>query len=428
MPSAFLRKVAFLLSTLAVGGCQETGAPSTQESQPSSGGAPGSPRSPEHAGSSAGGSVSLGGTPAPTTEPSAQGGVASCVTASADAEVERVPVDIIVVIDNSGSMQDEIDAVETNINVNFANILEAANVDYRLILLSQHEVQDRALSICVTTPLSANVACPPVPDQPAFTAHFYQYSTHVDSVDSLELLVDTFDDGAREEFGRAPDGWGAWLRPEATKVFLEITDDNSLIMTKDEFLTQLSSKTDVFGTAQEPRFRFHSIVGLSEKPTPTEPWFPGEPLQTDLCTSDVNGNGTVENAGPVYQELSLLTNGLRFPICQFAAFDAVFKAIADDVAHHATLSCSFPIPAPPPGRELDLAKVAVSYTADVGESAQLFGQVESEDECVAEAFYVDAALNQIVLCPETCAAAQTGASPKIEVVFACEDTFVKPPR
>jgi len=337
-------------------------------------------------------------------------------------------VDIITVIDNSGSMQDEIDAVETNINVNFANILEAAGIDYRLILLSQHETQGRDLAICVTAPLSANVACPPAPDQPAFTDHFFQYSVHIDSVDSLELLVETFDSGEMEEFGRAPGGWGAWLRPQATKVFLEITDDNSLIMTKDEFLAGLSAKTDVFGTPQAPRFRFHSIVGLSEKPTPTEAWAPSEPLQIDLCTSDVNGNGTVENAGQVYQELSLLTNGLRFPICQFAAFDAVFNAIGNDVAQHATLSCTFPIPAPPAGRELDLAKVAVSYSANVGEEATLFGQVKGKDACVADAFYVDPPTSQIILCPETCAAAQTGASPKIEVVFACEDTFVTPPR
>src|SRR5689334_6803653 len=45
------------------------------------------------------------------------GGVASCVTVPATADVTRQPVDIIVVIDNSGSMQEEIDAVEKNINV-----------------------------------------------------------------------------------------------------------------------------------------------------------------------------------------------------------------------------------------------------------------------------------------------------------------------
>lgn len=364
----------------------------------------------------------------PGMEPSAAGGAATCVTQSVAAEVERVPVDIITVIDNSGSMQDEIDAVETNINVNFANILEAADIDYRLIVVSQHETQGRELSICVTTPLSANTSCPPVPDRPAFTDHFFQYSVAIGSIDSLTLLIETFDSSDMEEFGQAPGGWGTWLRPQASKVFLEITDDNSIIMTKDEFVRALTARSAAFGTEQEPRFRFHSIVGLSAKPTPTEAWLPNEPIQTDKCTSDPDGNGTVENAGEVYQELSVATNGLRFPICQYAAFDTVFKAIAGDVASHASLSCTFAIPAPPAGRELDLAKVAVSYTSNVGETAKLFGQVKGASDCLPEAFYVDPGTSQIILCPEACAAAQTGASPKLEVVFACEDTFVPPPR
>src|ERR1041384_5394738 len=62
----------------------------------------------------------------------------SCATVPLTAMVTRAPVDIVVVIDNSGSMQDEIDAVEKNLNVNFANILQTSGVDYRVILISRH--------------------------------------------------------------------------------------------------------------------------------------------------------------------------------------------------------------------------------------------------------------------------------------------------
>src|SRR5262249_3269612 len=139
------------------------------------------------------------------------------------------------------------------------------------------------------------------PDRPAFTDHFYQYSLKVDSLNSLVLLVDTFDATKADEFALAPQGWGAWLRPNAAKVFLEITDDNSTEMTAADFLAKTTTKSAQVGTPDAPAFVFHSIIGIGEKPQPTEPWLPDEAVQSSLCT----GNGdTVENPGPVYQELS----------------------------------------------------------------------------------------------------------------------------
>ena len=352
-------------------------------------------------------------------------GGADCGIKSVDAMVTRQPVDVVVVIDNSGSMQDEIDAVEKNLNVNFANILQTSGVDYRVILLSRHEKQGRQTSICVTTPLSANATCPPTPDQPAFTDHFYQYSLKVDSLNSLALLVDTIDATKQDEFDLAPQGWGMWLRPNAAKVILEITDDNSTEMTAADFVAKLTAKSAQFGTASAPSFRFHSIIGIGEKPTVTEPWLPDEPVQDSLCTGN---SDTVENPGPVYQELSRTTHGLRFPLCQFTAFDTVFDTIAKDVASHAAISCEFDIPAPPQGQDLDLSKVAVAYDAGDGTPTKTFGQAMTSDVCVPDAFYVDAATHKISLCPETCTAAQQGKDPKINVLFTCAPTFVDPPK
>jgi hypothetical protein len=363
--------------------------------------------------------------PSAGTSAGGTGGVAACATQQADALVERQPIDIIVTIDNSSSMQDEIDAVARSINSSFVNILQASGVDYRVILVSRHEKMGRRTSICVTAPLSANMVCPPTPDLPAFTERFYQYSLEagVGSLNSLALLVDTFDATAQDEFGLAPMGWGAWLRPNAKKVFLEITDDNSTRMTANDFIAKITAKSPQFGTAAAPTFVFHSILGIGEKPQPTDPWLPSEPDQTSEC-----GNaGAVENPGAVYQELSRATGGLRFPICQFTAFDVVFEKIADDVVSHAKIACEFAIPEPPKGRDLDLSKVAVSYDAGDGQGAKTFGQAKTVAECVPDAFYIDTATNKIQLCPETCASAQAGANPKIDVLFTCEPTFVKPP-
>jgi len=347
----------------------------------------------------------------------------SCATQQATAAVERRPVDIIVVIDNSGSMQEEIDAVEKNINVNFANILQKSGVDYRVILVSRHEKKGRDTSICVTAPLSANMACPPTPDMPAFTERFYQYSLKVDSLNSLSLLVDTFDATKPDEFKLAPQGWGAWLRPNAAKVFLEITDDNSTEMTASDFVAKITAKSPQFGSAAAPSFRFHSIIGIGEKAQPTEPWLPDEAIETSLCKGNQD---PVENAGPVYQELSKATGGLRFPLCQFTAFDVVFDTIAQDVASHAAIACEFPIPAPPLGRDLDLSTVAVAYAPDETVPPVTFGQAAKPEECVPSAFYVDVAKHAIVLCPEACTAAQNGKNPKVDVLFTCETTIIKP--
>ncbi|MGA9522274.1 MAG: hypothetical protein WBV82_12460, partial [Myxococcaceae bacterium] len=62
----------------------------------------------------------------------------ACESLSDEASLTKKPVDIIVVIDNSGSMTAEIVAVENNINVNFAQIIEQSGIDYRVILLAKH--------------------------------------------------------------------------------------------------------------------------------------------------------------------------------------------------------------------------------------------------------------------------------------------------
>ncbi len=362
------------------------------------------------------GGVSAGGT----------GGVESCATQEADAEIVRQPVDIIVVIDNSGSMQDEIDAVETNINNNFATILGSSGVDYRVILISRHERAGRQTSICVLPPLSANNACPPTPDMPAFTERFYQYSLKVDSLNSLVLIIDTYDATVPDEFGLGPAGWSAWLRPGAKKVFLEITDDNSTEMSSADFETALFAMApEHFGSADNRKYVFHSIIGIGEKSVVTDPWLPEEDIQTSLCTGNAN---TVENAGPVYQELSRATGGLRFPLCQFTAFDVVFETIANNVATHAAIACDFPIPPAPADRELDLSKVAVSFDPGDGTGVQTFGQAMAADQCQPNAFYIDQTTQQILLCPEACASVQTGVAPAIDVLFTCEPTYIPPPK
>ena len=68
---------------------------------------------------------------------------AACVRSNEQATLVKLPVDIILLLDNSGSMSDELEAVEANINRNFAEILAESGVDYRMILISRHREEPR---------------------------------------------------------------------------------------------------------------------------------------------------------------------------------------------------------------------------------------------------------------------------------------------
>jgi hypothetical protein len=378
-----------------------------------------------------GGAISTGGTGGGM---GGLGGAAgACQSAQADAMLVREPVDIIVVLDNSGSMAEEMGAAEENINVNFANILDQAQADYRVILLSRHRQGDRdaeeeySTSICVSTPLSGLATCPA--EAPVFSDRFFQWGDKIESWDALNWMIDAYDMPPEDDDAAdlAPNGYGEWLRPGAKKVFVVMTDDDeandedATPLTVPAFLAGLTAKDPAaFGTAEAPTFSFHSIIGVKEKADPTAAYDATEPLVTEVCT----GNGAdIEATGATYQELSILTDGLRFPLCQFPGYDAVFRAIAENVIVKSDIACEFDIPPPPAGTMLDLDKVAVRKTAQGGTESQ-FLQAPTQADCQADAFYIDRSANQVHLCPEACETVRADPLAKVDVLFTCMSTLI----
>lgn len=342
---------------------------------------------------------------------------AACATVSAAVEFVAQPVDIIVALDNSGSMDDEARAVEANINLNFAQILQDSGVDYRLILISEHRERDlQDTAVCILSPLSTLSACPSAAPGPS--ERFFQYSIEVGSDDSFDVLLETFDGREEDDFGLAPGGWSQWLRPDAKKVFLEITDDDA-DGSAGEFLSALTTLApDHFGAdPARPELVWHSIVGLAEQQISTEPYVAADPVQTAEC------DGDVFNAGTTYQELSRLTGGLRFPICQFGGYDAVFARIASDVVQGSSNACDFAVPEPPPGAAFDLDKVAVSYSPGSGGEPRVLGRVLGADACGADAFFVDDV--GVHLCAEACDVVSVDASAGVDVLFTCQSTLLR---
>jgi len=359
------------------------------------------------------GLVDPGGAPAAAAPAAAT----SCSSSRAKPEFIRQPVDIVVVMDNSGSMSDEAQSVEANLNVNFAQTLDDSGVDYRLILVSRHRSSDgQRTSACITKPLSGLAQCPA--DQPAFGPRFFQYSVEVGSHDSLSLLLDTYDGTQADEFDLAPNGWSKWLRADSRKVFLEITDDESRTEAASFLSDLMALAPEQFGANGAPtKLVWHSIIGLAAKGVATEPYLPAEPVQDSEC----QGN-SVFSPGPTYQDLSRLTGGLRFPICEFDGYDRVFQAIASDVATRSQLACGFAIPVPPTGQRLELDKVAVAYTPGGSAGVQMLGQVTDASKCGDDAFLIQG--NAIELCPQACTKINADARAAVDVVFSCASTLI----
>ena len=359
----------------------------------------------------------------------------ACVTERAERVQAKEPVDIIVIVDNSASMQDELAATERNINENFAAILEDSGIDYRVIALSLHRRVRRtgfgqsATMLCVQQPLSALPDCTAAAE-PRFSDRFFQYSTRIESDDSFDVLLDTFappfsTDDREDEFGNAPRGWSEWLRPGIAKVFLELTDGNE-DMPAEEFQRALALlDPGSFGAdPSAPEYVFHSIVNVAIKAERDVPYYPDEALERVTCDGAALGETTLGlTSGEVYQELSRTTGGLRFPICVPEAYDVVFREIAGRVIEQSDIACDFPVPEPPVGRALDLDRVSVSIEhAEAGVSATRLGQARAATECQSDAFFI--ADGRIQLCPEVCSAVRGEEGAEVDVLFGCESTLL----
>lgn len=98
---------------------------------------------------------------------------------------------------------------------------------------------------------------------------------------------------------------------------------------------------------------------------------PDAPVEEQCCQGDGSAVDCPDsNNAPVtdgvrngvgYQELSRMTEALRYPSCYNDDFDDVFNAIAEGVIEGAKLSCEWEIPPPPDAEEFDKDNVNVEY-------------------------------------------------------------------
>jgi hypothetical protein len=334
-------------------------------------------------------------------------------------------VDVVFVIDNSGSMAEEIAAVRQNINRNFAQLITESGVDFRVVVVSLFGSEGN--DVCIDPPLSG-APCSAGLDA-STSDRFFQYSIEIDSFDPLCKLLWAFDHA--DEAGRAPYGYRQWLRPEAQKVFVVISDDSPACtydtgdgaMVKlggdgqDPFdvalrfhETLLARSPEQFGAPPDTRYAFYSIVGVAPNDPPSEPWFPYQALSSTACD-------TAPTPGLVYQALSIITDALRYPVCEGRDFDAVFRVLARSVVEAAKADCSFELPNAPPGQTIARSTINVEFRPGSGGKAVRFTQTANAASCSQTSFVLGE--SRIDLCPEACAQVQADRDAEVDVLYGC---------
>ena len=347
-----------------------------------------------------------------------------CGTQSYQATLDVSPVDIIISIDNSGSMGQEIVGVQDNINVNFAQIIEDAGLDYRVIMVTQHGRANPDENVCIEAPLSgipmggcANPPQAPVHNPPIF----FHYSTNIGSHNVWCELLDEFPNTATDQFGET--GWGQWLRPNAVKTFIVISDDgidcgpyddndnaNDGMATAADFNDDLLALDPQFGQANDLNYSYFSIVGMDFNNPATEPYTPADPIVNGRCPSAAaNGTG--------HQALSILTDGLRFPLCDTSSYDSVFEGIAQSVISGSPVSCELPLPDPPNMQPINTASIVIEYVPGGMGNPIDFQQVMDAQSCAPNSFYIEN--DTIYLCPDTCDLVQGDVDAELNIEYLC---------
>jgi len=296
---------------------------------------------------------------------------ACAATTSTATEVTR-PVDIIWVIDNSGSMDAEEQRIQDNMNV-FASSIANSGIDYRVIVITD------ATHITVPPPLGGS-------------AQFLSVNTFINSNDPLEKLVANYP------------MYQAFLRPDSVKQIVAVTDDES-DWSKATFEGQLATLTAPgFGTD----WRLHAVVA-------EDPPF----LFSSHCF-------TLSAAvGATYINLQQAHGGLFFSLCD-TNWDPLFTALAQSVTQGLSLPCTFELPMPPAGQSLDPNKVNFVYTP-TGGSPTTIVNVGSLAGCAGgPGWYYDDAVNptKIIVCPATCTTLEADPAGEVEVEFGCSTVFL----
>jgi hypothetical protein len=395
----------------------------------------------------------------------AYGDAGTCAVGGA--VVASAPVDIIIVVDQSASTGEEQDAISTNLSSRLVTALESSGLDYRVIIINSDP------RICPAAPLG-NPAAGCLTSNPP---RYYRVAHPVNNSDELTLILWTYDgEGKRpNSCQRVPDPalrWSDYLRMDSQKVFVVFSDDDPSTYSRAGGEISCSSggiayggcsypacptldcpavdwgtvcpnfgcptfadrpadwtggrsfpeelyalePAGMFGTAEDPRWVFHSIIGLPDQRDASLP------LAPRCSTCDFSGN-TAEASGIEYQRLSILTGGIRFPSCN-TDYSPIFDAIASTII---PLACEFVVtPTTVPGVTLDPDLVNVEYTTGAGATTTILQDQSRPCLGGADGWQWNADFTRIRLCGNACTAVQGDPDGEVRITVGCM-TEIRPP-
>ncbi len=335
-----------------------------------------------------------------------------CAAVSQTADNTLQPADIIWAIDTSGSMSEEIVFVQNYMN-EFSQQIVDSGIDAHVVLIaraldagtdSQAQPQDfwdnlfggggggggnwETRGVCINAPLGSGF-CPDDTNLPNY-AHIDQ---EVGSHDALTQFAATFPQ------------WQQHLRPNATRTFVVVTDDNAEFENDSDYNS---------GAAQQLTNATEFTAWVSQHPDV----FPAWSFSGIFCFTECPDAAAT---GTVYSELVAQTSGVSGDLC-LQDFQPVFDALAQSVIANAKLDCQWEIPPPPAGDIFNVDQTNVQYT-DAGAVQSLIGHVPDEASCGQRGgWYYDDPVNpgKVLVCPETCAEIQSQPQAQIDILFGCD--------
>lgn len=301
-----------------------------------------------------------------------------CGSFSQEAVNTLQPADIIIVVDNSGSMGEEAADVQANVN-SFSQQITASGVDARVVLISSYPSDGNG--ICVDPPLG-NGGCPDADTNPPLFTHI---DDRVGSNDALELLI-----GQHAS-------WAGVVRPDSDLHLVIVTDDESNMdaMTFDAQFQALD--------AGYAGYKLHGIVSVQNCPEAAQ-------------------------IGDIYIELADLTGGVIGDLC-LQDFQPVFDSLATEVISGSVLTCEWAVPMPAEGEEFDPDKVNVEFDDGSGTILEI-GRVDDAAGCAAvqDGWYYDDPVDPtlILACPQTCERMQGAMMASISIKLGCATVGATP--
>lgn len=298
---------------------------------------------------------------------------------------EVVPADIVFAIDTSPSMQEEVGFVRAAMN-RFSQQLVDASVDARFVLVAAQDpppVNNPAApkGICIDAPLGSGT-CP-------FDTKLPRYQHVLVPVSSTDALY-----VVRNEYDR----YKGMLRPNSLKLYVVVSDGDSA-MSADQFTDDLQALDP---TKIKPGlWKFYGIF----------PFRQCSPIATQV--------------GVEYGKLVQQTGGVKGDLCQQAdGFTAVFDALARDAIASVHASCTWTIPPPPPGRDLEPGRLNFDMVRAADGLRITVGKVPSREECTPAhgGWYYDDDANPttIIACPSTCSTVMGATIREIGIRFGCK--------